>query len=321
MNNTPKHAAGKVDTAHADAVLDILDLRDGIGLARLANAIDDPTNALGRDGTFQRMLRPAAPATSTPPAPVAPSHRKTRVALAVAATVAAAASVLAAFPGNAHAAVTRVQPAPSVIVLGASTVTKPFLLSTTVRSPRGFYAGSLYATATVPAGAVPTTIPFLGEGRGRTSTFTVVATVNAKTAKLGYQMWTARDDADPQHGTRATRVKIVRQSKVAPLYVTDIGGGQALVSVQVTHYNPATNGYGPSNLSPVWVQVHSPKGWATVDTITTNALGRATGVLDLDPGYYRVRFVRPEGGTVSAATSVTKSLTVTDGDGGLPWGE
>lgn len=118
----------------------------------------------------------------------------------------------------------------------------------------------------------------------------------------------------PPAPTTATTVKTVttkpalRRTVVSRPVASVAGYGMAWVSVVVRHQTPT--GLRASALSPVMVQRWTGTRWATVRTLTTDAAGRAVGVVDLPGGRQLVRVLRPVGATVTAATSVAVAVTV-----------
>lgn len=224
--------------------------------------------------------------------------RNLRVLLAAMA-LAAVAVVGLGVPGgtwSAEAAVTRVQPAPALVVLDRAVVEVPMLVTTTVPNEAGQFHAAMFSGAR--------TMSFLGEAWSPRATQTLVAYVDARTIPLGAQTWTTVDRNDASDtGTLTHRVKVVRQTHVSVPFISKVRGGWVVYDVQVSHYDVRSGRYLGAALSPVVVQGLVHGRWVNLGrTVTTDTTGKTVGIVDASTAS-RVRFVRPLGARDNAGTS------------------
>jgi hypothetical protein len=109
--------------------------------------------------------------------------------------------------------------------------------------------------------------------------------------------------------TTTTTVPVVRRQSVVTGTVNVAGWagtpGYGMVNVMVQTRHRTPSGYVASAYSPVNVQRLVGRTWRTVATVTTGRDGLAFRTYLAPSGTQSYRFVRPQGATVTAATSMT----------------
>lgn len=115
--------------------------------------------------------------------------------------------------------------------------------------------------------------------------------------------------------TTTTTVPVVRRKSVVSGYAsaagyapTIPGYGWVNVMAQTRHLDGRT--YKPSAYSPVMVQRLVGRTWRTVITVTTGRDGLAFKAILAPSGVQRYRYIRPQGATVTAATSAVMTVYV-----------
>ncbi len=114
--------------------------------------------------------------------------------------------------------------------------------------------------------------------------------------------------------TTTTTVPVVRRKSVvsgyasAAGYANTPGYGWVNVLAQTRHLDGRT--YKPSAYSPVMVQRLVGRTWRTVITVTTGRDGLAFKAILAPSGVQRYRYIRPQGATVTAATSTVMTVYV-----------
>jgi hypothetical protein len=140
----------------------------------------------------------------------------------------------------------------------------------------------------------------------------VKVTMPSRSFVVGRSTWMVRDLRDG--ALRPLAVDARQASRFAWGAILPVDTGLVYVDARVDHYHAATGAWGPSGLSPVWVQVLKGGSWVTVGSVTTNLDGHAFGLVGVPVGAQVFRLYRPAGATVWGAASATQQL-----DPGVSW--
>ena len=219
---------------------------------------------------------------------------------------------LAAAPASAIE-VPQPDPAPVAAAAVASSVTYRVVLDrpvvtlavpvTTTKRVDGGATGGLYC-ASVWNDVIP-----LGHACSTTPRVTVSVFVDAVGVKLGRSALYLVDEGAGRV-VRAT-LDARRPSRFGVGLYEDLQDGGLFVRAPLMHYSPAARAWVPSKLSPVAVQIWTKRGWRTKATLTTNAQGVASGVVELGAGRFKLQLVRVDGATVLGAKGRVRTVTVT----------
>ena len=114
--------------------------------------------------------------------------------------------------------------------------------------------------------------------------------------------------------TMTTPAPVVRRVSVVGGYASVAGyaatPGYGMVNIMIQTRHRVGTGYAPSAYSPVQVQRLVAGTWRTVLVVTTDRTGLAWRTIVAPSGRQAYRFVRPQGATVTAATSPTMIVYV-----------
>ena len=114
--------------------------------------------------------------------------------------------------------------------------------------------------------------------------------------------------------TTTAPAPIVRRVSVVGGYASVAGyaatPGYGMVNIMIQTRHRVGTGYAPSAYSPVQVQRLVAGTWRTVLVVTTDRTGLAWRTIVAPSGRQAYRYVRPQGATVTAATSPTMIVYV-----------
>jgi hypothetical protein len=143
-------------------------------------------------------------------------------------------------------------------------------------------------TATLAAGIAAPASAATGPSNTTTTTTTVTTTTTTTTTSTAGR-------------PVPRRTSVVSGYASVAGYSRTPGYGMVNIMVQTRHRVPT--GYAPSAYSPVHVQRMVGRTWRTVLVVTTGRDGLAFKTIIAPSGRQAYRYVRPQGATVTAATS------------------
>jgi hypothetical protein len=158
--------------------------------------------------------------------------------------------------------------------------------------------------ATLAAGIAAPATAATGPSNTTTTTTTTTTTVTTTTVTTTTTTTSTSTAGRPV----PRRASVVSGYASVAGYSRTPGYGMVNIMIQTRHRVPA--GYAPSAYSPVQVQRMVGRTWRTVLVVTTGRDGLAFKTIIAPSGRQVYRYVRPQGATVTAATSRTMIVYV-----------
>jgi hypothetical protein len=135
----------------------------------------------------------------------------------------------------------------------------------------------------------------------------ITATIDTTRIVAGANQLTVVDDTDGD--SRTINLDLRRVSRVSITHAEFRAHGRIALAVRATHYDPRSNHFVGSKLSPVRLQEKLSGTWTTIASATTDSSGLAGALVPAASGVHYYRVVRPDGATVLGATSLTIRAT------------